>query len=76
MKEMKLTERQRRAYDFIRGYISANGEGPSQKELSCHLAMHQGNITRLLESLEKRNLICYERYVTRGIKLNKETICL
>ncbi len=66
----KLTEKQKKFYDALRGLVEKNGQSPTVAEL-VHLMKFSSPraVTQYLESLERKGLIERRRYERRGIRL-------
>jgi repressor LexA len=66
----RLTTKQSRVYEAIKGFISEHQKSPTLKELSQLIeASSIRSVTQYLNSLQKKGLITRSRYKNRGIKL-------
>jgi len=66
----RLTTKQLRVYNALKGFISEHQKSPTLKELSQLIeASSIRSVTQYLNSLEKKGLVARSRYKNRGIKL-------
>jgi repressor LexA len=66
----KLTEKQKKFYDALRGLIEKSGQSPTVAELVRLMKFSSPRaVTQYLESLERKGLIERRRYERRGIRL-------
>src|ERR1044072_2622694 len=69
---MPITAKQRRGYEFIRGYIESNDEPPTIAEIGKHFQISSSaSVHGILLALEREGLIKRTPNISRGIKLVK-----
>lgn len=69
---MPVTAKQRRVYEFIRGYIESNDEPPTIAEIGRHFQISSSaSVHGILLALEREGLIKRTPNVSRGIQLVK-----
>ena len=69
---MPITAKQRRVYEFIRGYIESNEEPPTLAEIGKHFRISSSaSVHGILLALEREGLIKKTPNVSRGIELVK-----
>src|ERR1043165_733596 len=69
---MPITPKQRRVYEFIRGYIEPNEEPPTLAEIGRHFRISSSaSVHGILVALEHEGLIKKRPHVSRGIELVK-----
>jgi repressor LexA len=69
---MPITAKQRRVYDFIRGYIESNEEPPTLAEIGRHFQISSSaSVHGILLALEREGLIKRKPNVSRGIQIVK-----
>ena len=69
---MPITAKQRRVYEFIRGYIESNEEPPTLAEIGRHFRISSSaSVHGILLALEREGLIKRTPNVSRGIELVK-----
>ena len=69
---MPITAKQRRVYEFIRGYIESNEEPPTLAEIGKHFRISSSaSVHGILLALEREGLIKRRPNVSRGIELVK-----
>ncbi len=67
---MPVTAKQRRVYEFIRGYIESNHEPPTIAEIGRHFQMSSSaSVHAILVALEREGLIKRIPNVSRGIEI-------
>ncbi|HYK21069.1 MAG TPA: S24 family peptidase, partial [Pyrinomonadaceae bacterium] len=67
---MPVTAKQRRVYEFIRGYIESNQEPPTIAEIGRHFQMRSSaSVHAILLALEREGLIKRIPNVSRGIEI-------
>src|ERR1044072_4481271 len=67
---MPITAKQRRVYEFIRGYIESNDEPPTIAEIGKHFQISSSaSVHGILLALEREGLIKRTTNISRGIKL-------
>lgn len=67
---MALSPRQKRVYEFIRGYISSNDQAPTLTEIARHFQYRSiTTVHRILSLLESDGLIKRTPHVSRGIRI-------
>ena len=66
----KLTQKQKKIFDYIADCLEKNRVSPTILELSVFMGVSSlRTVTQYLESLEKKNLIIRSRHQSRGIRL-------
>ena len=69
---MPITPKQRRVYEFIRGYIESNEEPPTLAEIGRHFRISSSaSVHGILSALEREGLIKRTPNISRGIALVK-----
>ena len=69
---MPITAKQRRVYDFIRGYIESNEEPPTIAEIGRHFQISSSaSVHGILLALEREGLIKRTPNISRGIQIVK-----
>lgn len=69
---MPITAKQRRVYDFIRGYIESNEEPPTIAEIGKHFQISSSaSVHGILLALEREGLIKRTPNISRGIQIVK-----
>ncbi len=67
---MPVTAKQRRVYEFIRGYIESNHESPTIAEIGKHFQMSSSaSVHAILVALEREGLIKRVPNISRGIQI-------
>lgn len=67
---MPVTAKQRRIFEFIRGYIDSNEEPPTIAEIGRHFQMRSSaSVHAVLRALEREGLIKRIPNVSRGIEI-------
>lgn len=67
---MPVTAKQRRVFEFIRGYIESNHEPPTIAEIGRHFQMSSSaSVHAILTTLEREGLIKRVPNVSRGIEI-------
>ena len=67
---MPITAKQRRVYDFIKGYIESNEEPPTIAEIGRHFQISSSaSVHGILLALEREGLIKRTPNISRGIEL-------
>jgi repressor LexA len=70
---MRLTERQKSVYEFIRELVQGRGYGPTVREIAEHFQISSPNgVVCHLNALVKKNLIRREANKARAIMLTQE----
>ena len=70
---MPITPKQRRIFDFIRGYIESNHEAPTIAEIGRKFDMRSSaSVHAVLKALEREGLIKRTPNVSRGIEIVKQ----
>ena len=70
---MPVTAKQRRVYDFIKGYIESNEEPPTIAEIGKHFQISSSaSVHGILLALEREGLIKRTPNISRGIQLVKQ----
>jgi repressor LexA len=68
-----LSPRQKRAFEFIRGYIASNGEAPTLAEIARQLQYRSiTTVHRIVSLLSNEGLIKKTPHVSRGIEIVTE----
>ncbi len=71
--EIRLTQRQRAVYEFVRDKIRTRGYGPTVREIGQHFKIRSPNgVMCHLKALEKKELITREPNMSRAIQLSTE----
>ncbi len=71
----RLTQKQRKVYEFIRDKIRNRGYGPTVREIGERFGIHSPNgVMCHLKALEKKGLITREPNMSRAIQLAAEPI--
>ena len=69
---MPITAKQRRVYEFIRGYIESNDEPPTIAEIGKHFQISSSaSVHGILLALEREGLIKRTPNISRGIQIVK-----
>ena len=69
---MPITAKQRRVYEFIKGYIESNEESPTIAEIGRHFQISSSaSVHGILSALEREGLIKRTPNISRGIALVK-----
>lgn len=69
-----ITEKQRRIYQFIRGYIQSNEKAPTNAEIGRHFQIRSSaTVHEMLTALEREGLIKRIPNINRGIVLTGDT---
>ena len=72
--DVRLTDRQRAVYEFIRGKIRSRGYGPTVREIGENFKIRSPNgVMCHLKALEKKELITREPNMSRAIQLVTES---
>ena len=61
-----MTERQKKLYDFIFGYINKNGIAPSYREMIKHMNISEKGIYKMVS----RRCVEWHIYVDMAIRIN------
>ena len=70
---MPVSAKQRRVYEFIRGYIASNEEPPTIAEIGKHFQISSSaSVHGILSTLEREGLIKRTPNISRGIQLVKQ----
>src|ERR1043165_2233210 len=70
---MPITAKQRRVYDFIKGYIESNDEPPTIAEIGRHFQISSSaSVHGILLALEREGLIKRTPNISRGIVIVKQ----
>ncbi|MEN3329092.1 MAG: repressor LexA [Acidobacteriota bacterium] len=70
MTRLKLTAREQRVLEFIRGYISSNNESPTIAEIGRHFQLRSSaSVHQIIIALEKKGAINKKPNVSRGITI-------
>lgn len=65
-----ITRRQRRVYDYIRGYLAEHGEPPTYREIGQEMGLSSpSSVHQHVETLVREGLICKRKHGARGIDL-------
>ena len=68
--KIRITQKQEETLDFIKNFITRNGESPTITQLSGGLGLKSlRSVTQRLEALEAKGLIKRDRFRHRGISL-------
>jgi len=71
---MPITAKQRRVYEFIKGYIGSNEEPPTIAEIGRHFQISSSaSVHGILSALEREGLIKRTPNISRGIEIVKQT---
>jgi len=71
---MPISPKQRRVYEFIKGYIESNEEPPTIAEIGKHFQISSSaSVHGILLALEREGLIKRTPNISRGIQLVKPT---
>jgi len=69
---MPITAKQRRVFEFIRGYFESNGESPTLAEIGRHFRISSSaSVHGILLALEREGLIKRTPNISRGITIVK-----
>src|SRR5689334_12901744 len=69
---MPITAKQRRVYDFIRGFIQSNDQPPTIAEIGQHFRISStASVHGILLALEREGLIKRTPNISRGIEIVK-----
>jgi len=72
---MPVTVKQRRVYEFIRGYMESNEEPPTIAEIGKHFQISSSaSVHGILSALEREGLIKRTPNISRGIQLVKQPL--
>lgn len=70
---MPVTAKQRRVYEFIKGYVESNGEPPTIAEIGRHFQISSSaSVHGILSALEREGLIKRTPNISRGISIVKQ----
>jgi len=70
---MPVTAKQRRVYEFIKGYMESNEEPPTIAEIGRHFQISSSaSVHGILSALEREGLIKRTPNISRGIQLVKQ----
>lgn len=70
---MPVTAKQRRVFEFIKGYIESNGEPPTIAEIGRHFQISSSaSVHGILSALEREGLIKRTPNISRGISIVKQ----
>lgn len=70
---MPVTAKQRRIYEFIKGYVESNEEPPTIAEIGRHFQISSSaSVHGILSALEREGLIKRTPNISRGIQLIKQ----
>jgi repressor LexA len=73
-RSMPITAKQRRVYEFIKGYIGSNEEPPTIAEIGRHFQISSSaSVHGILSALEREGLIKRTPNISRGIEIVKQT---
>jgi repressor LexA len=64
---VKLTDKQRAIFDFVREFHKRNGYPPSYDEMSAHFKVFRNCIQQHLKAIEKKGYIKRTPNVARGL---------
>jgi repressor LexA len=71
---MPVTAKQRRVYEFIKGYIESNDEPPTIAEIGRHFQISSSaTVHGILSALEREGLIKRIPNISRGIEVVKQS---
>ncbi|HEV2833930.1 MAG TPA: transcriptional repressor LexA [Pyrinomonadaceae bacterium] len=71
---MPITAKQRRVYEFIKGYIGSNEEPPTIAEIGRHFQISSSaSVHGILSALEREGLIKRTPNISRGIEIVRPT---
>jgi repressor LexA len=71
---MPVTAKQRRVYEFIKGYIESNEEPPTIAEIGRHFQISSSaTVHGILSALEREGLIKRIPNISRGIEIVKQS---
>jgi repressor LexA len=71
---MPVTAKQRRVYEFIKGYIESNEESPTIAEIGRHFQISSSaSVHGILSALEREGLIKRTPNISRGIAIVKQS---
>jgi repressor LexA len=74
-RDMPVTVKQRRVYEFIRGYIESNEEPPTIAEIGKHFQISSSaSVHGILSALEREGLIKRTPNISRGIQIVKQVL--
>ena len=72
---MPVSAKQRRVYEFIRGYIASNEEPPTIAEIGRHFQISSSaSVHGILSALEREGLIKRTPNISRGIQVVKQPL--
>ena len=67
---MKLTKRQREIYDYIRGFMDANGYAPSLEEIGAHFGLSSvATVHEHLSNLEAKGALRRDAHRSRALEI-------
>jgi repressor LexA len=67
-----LSPRQKRVFEFIRGYIASNGEAPTLAEIARQFQYKSiTTVHRIVDLLRREGLIKKTPHVSRGIQVTE-----
>src|SRR5215813_9434825 len=70
---MPVTAKQRRVYEFIKGYIESNEEPPTIAEIGRHFQISSSaSVHGILSALEREGMIKRTPNISRGIQIIKQ----
>lgn len=70
---MPVTAKQRRVYEFIKGYIESNDEPPTIAEIGRHFQISSSaSVHGILSALEREGMIKRTPNISRGIQIVKQ----
>jgi repressor LexA len=71
---MPVTAKQRRVYEFIKGYVESNEEPPTIAEIGKHFQISSSaSVHGILSALEREGLIKRTPNISRGIAIVKQS---
>jgi repressor LexA len=74
-RDVPVTVKQRRVYEFIRGYIESNEEPPTIAEIGKHFQISSSaSVHGILSALEREGLIKRTPNISRGIQIVKQVL--
>ena len=72
---MPITAKQRRVFEFIKGYIESNDEPPTIAEIGKHFQISSSaSVHGILTALEREGLIKKTPNISRGIQIAKQPV--
>ncbi len=69
---MKLTDRQRRFFEYLAGKIDEDGRAPSLREAAVDMGVSHNAVAQLVSQLEKKGVLVREGHYSRSIRLLPE----